>query len=1039
MPSTATRFPLDISTDHRPYVVPEVLGISCRGLLDSGSEISIIGGKNSELFTDKADMVSPTEVETIVTANGSKSTVSGHLSLPVTFKNQTRIIKFLVIPDVPFDFLYGIDFWKAFNIAPEVLSLLNTDNLDSLDDNSFEVMRVGRLHPFDSLSEEQKLQVTNIYQSFEEISSDVKGLGRTHLITHKIDTADAEPIKQRYYPMSPQKLRELNRQLDEMLALDVVEPSNSPWNNPVTMAPKANGELRFCLDSRKLNQVSKHDAYPLPYIRQILDQLSNCQFLSSIDLKSAFWQIPLEESSREKTAFTVPGRGLFQFKVMCFGLTSAPATQQRLMDKLFGPEFDGKVFIYLDDIIIISSSFSKHLDLLKRVRERLLSAGLTINLKKSSFFRKQLKYLGYVVDEEGLRTDPDKIRAIVEFPTPTSRKELKRFLGTASYYRRFIRNFSDIASPLNALTSTKRDAPPYEWSPAAETSFQALKTALTTAPVLACPDFSLPFIVHTDASEVGIGGMLTQVFDGEEHPVAYCSRSLSPAEKNYSATEREALAVVYTVEHYRPYLEGSTPFKIVTDHSSLRWFLNLKNPTGRLERWGCRLSPYNFVIEHRRGSENIVPDALSRSVPVNVITSDTTIADPWYQNIFNRCQRRPQTCPNFQIVDGKLYRYTKSKNPISDEFDWKEVVPAENREEVIRANHDPPTAGHFGIDKTYKRIRLRYYWPALYKDVTKYVSRCGVCKAYKHSNKPTIGLMGDPKVCRRPFQCISIDLVGPLPSSRLQNTFLLVIICCFTKYSLLFPIRRATGRVIAQRVEDHVFLVHGVPQKIICDNGPQFISQEVKSLFSKYNVPQVHYTPVYCPQVNTVERANRTVMTAISSLVGADHRNWDANIPKVQFAINTSVSDTTSYSPFLMVHGREAVLDGDVYGPYSHEESGDVLQVASTDQYVQGLAPLKDIFEKVRSKLKRAHERNAKYYNNKRRHADFAVGDYVWKRTYKLSSAPKHFSAKLAPKYQRCKILNKLSPLVYELEDDNGKNIGTWHVKDFKCLDVDSS
>lgn len=1018
----------DKADDLRPYLTLEIYGRSYRGLLDSGSEISIIGGDNYfKHFKTLASLYPSHNLSHIVTANGSSSSVSGYVLLPVTVGGTTHIVKFFVITCVTTPLLLGLDFWKAFDIAPDVLSLLNVTR-HSQPPGCIDLAEIRCLRAYDHLTSAQRRQATDIIRKFDSISSAKRGLGRTHLVTHRIDTGSAMPIKQRYYMMSPSRLTELNKQLDEMLRDDVVEPSCSPWNNPVTMALKSDGGLRFCLDSRKLNQLSKHDAYPLPYITHILDQLREARYLSSIDLKSAFWQVPLEESSKEKTAFTVPGRGLFHFKVMCFGLTSAPATQQRLMDLLFGPEFSGKIFIYLDDIIIVSSSFHEHLHLLDVVADKLSSANLSINFEKCCFFRKQLKYLGYVVDEQGLRTDPEKVKAIIDFPIPLCKKDVKRFLGTASYYRRFIKNFSTIAAPLNALTSTKKKAPPFEWSPAAERAFNSLKEALTSAPVLACPDFSQPFAVHCDASNYGIGGTLTQTLEGIEHPVAYFSRSLSPPERNYSATEREALAVVLVVEHFRPYLEGAAvPFRIITDHSSLKWFLNLKNPSGRLERWGCRLSPYNFVVEHRRGSENVVPDALSRSVPVSSVGVQSP--DEWYKNIFDRCKSNPSSCPNFQIIDDRLFRYSRTNNSLISNFEWKEVVPSEKVVSVLTENHSSPTAAHLGVYKTYNRIKLRYFWPKMYRDTVKFVLNCGVCKAYKVPNQSTPGFMGSPKVCTRPFQCISIDLVGPLPLSRLQNAHLLVVVCCFSKYCLLFPLRRATGRVVAQRLEDHVFLMHGIPQTVIADNGSQFVGAEIKSLFDRYKIPQVHYGPVYCPQVNTVERYNRTVITAISTLVGNDHRLWDVNLPKIQFAINTSVNESTGFSPFLLVHGREAVPSGSLYP--GHQTLTEI-EFADRQKFVDSLGPLKAIFTQVRDELRKAHEKNAKYYNKRRRDITYRVGDYVWKRSYRNSDGKKYFAAKLAPKYERCRIVGKLSPLVYELQDESGKSVGKWHIKDFK-------
>lgn len=1019
---------LKFAHDIRPHLVVNIYSEEYYGLLDSGSSLSILGGSAGDRFLHAgAQLHHSHDVPFISTANSSRAPVRGYVLLPVQFNSVTRVIKFYIIPEVSTPMIFGVDFWKSFNLAPEIFRGLPLVNKPV---SSFEVSEVRFLQAFDNLSSSQREVAEDIINKFEEISFESKGLGRTDLLTHKIDTGDTLPIKQRFYCMSPDRLKELNRQLDEMLEMGVVEPSSSAWNNPILFAPKPNNELRFCLDSRKLNAVSKGDAYPLPYISHILDQLRDARYLSSIDLKSAFWQIGLDPASREKTAFTVPGRGLFHFVRMCFGLKGAPATQQRLMDRIFGPEFQNKVFVYLDDIIIISSTFDEHIIFLKKVFERLKSANLTINLKKSCFFRKELKYLGYIVDERGLRTDPSKVQCIVDYPTPTNRKEVKMFLGTASYYRRFIKDFSSIAAPLNALTSTKKNAPPFKWSEAAEKAFTDLKSALVSSPVLSCPDFEKPFSVHCDASNYGIAGTLTQVSDdGVEHPIAYASRSLNKAERNYSVTEREALAVVYAVEHFRPYLEGDKPFKVVTDHSSLKWFFNLSNPTGRLARWGCRLSPYEFVIEHRKGKDNVVPDALSRTVPVLEIRR--VKGDPWYNRIVARCKQFPQSCPNFLIKEDKLFRFSKSNNTDSG-YDWKEVVPADARLDVLRSHHCSDLAPHFGVFKTYKRLALRYFWPNMYNDVVEFVKNCDICAAYKCSQEPTPGLMGDPKICTRPFETISIDLVGPLPRSRNGYTFILVVVCCFSKYCQIFPLRRAVGKNIVKHLEDDVFLKHGIPRTVVLDNGTQFTGSELQALFAKYSIPQVHFTPKYCPQVNTVERYNRTLVTALSICVRDDQRSWDTHLPKIQFAMNTTVNEVTRYSPYFLVHGREPIFCGSVYGSANTPLVS--FECSSRDVFAQRFNCLKGVFLKVEDAIKKAHHRSTTYYNKTRRRLEFQVGDVVWKKTFPLSDASKFFTAKLAPKFEKCRIISKLSPLVYELVDaSNGKPLGRWHVRNLKA------
>lgn len=1020
----------------RPYVYVDLHGKSFLGLLDSGAAVSILGNNAYQYFIDKGWVLHQSPPLTFEAAGGQILKSIGLIKIPITFQNQLHIMDIYVVPQIKNSLILGMDFWNLFGLFPKNLNYVvmrsesHVSNIDPTIDNN------AKLCDYDHLSEDQRTTADHIISQFRDISYEERGLGRTTLITHSIDTGDAAPIRQHYYRMPIEKQRMLVEQLDEMLKEDVVEPCESPWSSPVLLTPKKNGQLRFCLDSRKLNAITKKDAYSLPYIAEILDNLRDAKYLTSLDLSKSFWQILIKEEDRCKTSFYIPTRGTFQFKSMPFGLTNAPATQQRLVDKLFyGPEFEYKVFVFIDDIIIVSPTFEQHISLLVRVMEKLKLANLTINFEKSQFFRKQLKYLGYVVDSNGLHADPEKVEAIVNYPAPKNRKEVRRFLGTASWYRRFIPNFSTLASPLNQLTSQGKNAPPFLWSAQADAAFKSLKDCLVSTPVLSCPDYSKPFEVHTDASNVGIGAVLTQTLDGVERVIAYMSKSLSKQEQNYSATEREALAVLTAVEHWRCYLDNGNKIVVYTDHSALKWFLNLNNPTGRLARWGIRLSAFDCEIRHRRGSDNVVPDSLSR-IPIAALNttsnSDTlqTTSDPWFLNIFNGCQNSPSSFLDYNVVNNNLYRFKKSLNPLTKEFEWKKVVPREERSKIMQQSHSDPTAGHFGVFKTYRRISLEYYWPDMHRDVTYFVADCEVCKSYKHQNHTTLGTMGRPKDCCRPFQMISMDLVGPLPPSRKLNTFLFVITCCFSKYCLLFPIRRASAEVLTRILEDQVFLVHGIPSTVLMDNGKQFVSNTLKQLFIKYKVPNVLFTPKYTPQVNTVERYNKTIMTAVSSFVAdEDHRSWDANISKIQFAVNSSTNEVTGYTPSFLVYGRELISCGSHY--LDTDGINDFI-FSPRDEYAQNLGVLRKIFDKVQSRLVQSHARNSCNYNLRRKIADFEVGDYVWKRTYYQSDKGSNFAKKLAPKFIKCRIIAKKSPLVYVLEDMNGKNLGDWHIKDIK-------
>jgi transposase InsO family protein len=417
-------------------------------------------------------------------------------------------------------------------------------------------------------------------------------------------------------------------------------------------------------------------------------------------------------------------------------------------------------------------------------------------------------------------------------------------------------------------------------------------------------------------------------------------------------------------------------------------------------------------------------------MPVDAIAlrNDEPEPDEWYEKITNGCRTFPANYPNFCFKEGKLFRHCKNKYNLLREFDWKEVVRKSDRNRVMQENHCKSTAAHLGIFKTHRRLSLTYFWPGMYKDVVEFVKACDVCAAYKHSQKPTAGLMGQPKVCHRPWQVVSIDLVGPLPRSRSGFTFLFVVTCCFSKYTLLFPLRRATSAWVAKHFENHVILEHGVPETVIADNGVQFTGSEFKQLLKRYNVPNIFYSPRYTPQVNLVERYNKVVMTAVASYVKDNHRSWDEELQKIRFAINSAVNESTGFSPFFLVHAREPVINGSFYKDTDQSYS----EVIPREEYAGEFGCLQEIFQKVRVHLLQAHATNAKYYNLRRRSVKYSVGDIVWKRTFVQSDASKFKMSKLAPKYEKCRVKAVLSPLVYQLERMDGHPIGSWHVKDIK-------
>ena len=462
------------------------------------------------------------------------------------------------------------------------------------------------------LDGQQKVQVSNLLLKFAHcFEGGEYGLGKTDLVEHKIDTGDHNPIKIPPRRLGWSQRRALNEEVDKMLSKGVIEPSESPWSSPPVLVKKKDSTYRFCVDFRKVNGITRKDAYPLPNITDCLDSLSGAKWFCTLDLSSGYWQIGLKQQDRCKTAFTTP-RGHYQFKVMPFGVTNGPATLERLMELVLRGMDSNQTLCYMDDVIVCGLNFEDTLKSLTEVFSRFSAAGLRLKPSKCELFRTQVAFLGHVVNREGVCPDPRKIEVIQKWPAPINVSEVRSFVGFASYYRKYVSNFSEMAAPLHALT--RKDAK-FAWSPQCHQSFEALKKALTSAPVLALPREGCQVILDTDASETAIGGVLSQIIDGEERVIAYASKSLNTSQRKYCTTYKELLAIVKMSKIFRPYLYGQPNVIVRTDHKALVWLQTFKNAEGMLARWLAYLSEYDFTIEHRAGKKHSNADGCSR-IPV---------------------------------------------------------------------------------------------------------------------------------------------------------------------------------------------------------------------------------------------------------------------------------------------------------------------------------------------------------------------------------------------------------------------------------------
>ncbi|CAD6234146.1 GSCOCG00012365001-RA-CDS, partial [Cotesia congregata] len=798
------------------------------------------------------------------------------------------------------------------------------------------------------------------------------------------------------------------------------------------MVSKANNTWRFCVDYRPINKVTIPPAHPLPNMLRILSALHGAIWISTMDLKEAFHQMCMAPESIPLTAFSVEGRGQFEWLRMPYGLVGAPSTFQKAMDELkerfhqkliersLPMSWIDQVFAYLDDWIVISTTLDEHKNILSLVFEVFREANLLINPEKSKFCRPEVKFLGFIVNKDGLHPDPEKIAPVVNFPRPTNRKQLRSFLGLVNWYHRHLQDVAKAQGPLNKLTGVNSE---WKWGDQEEQSFQQLKQALVDARRLAIPQLGLLYYLYTDACDTGLGAFLVQkdLDTGKEYLIICLSRPLRGAKTRYTTTEKECLAVVWAVRKLRCYLEGA-PFTVVTDHASLKWLHSLRDPNGRLARWAIELLSHQITIEHRKRTENEGPDALSRMYedqdPVdwldvkkglgNTGCLQLQLAD-WYEKKLNYVRRNPENFPDWRIVDDRLnyHRPDPLKSIVRDDTAWKLVLKDSEVPEILKRNHEDPDAAHLGRDRMYKRIKVRYYWPGMWRDVDEFVEACEVCKRVKYKQTSSKA----PMQTRQPIQpwaVVAADITGPFTRSRRGHQYVLVIQDLYTRFIELHPLRRHTGATVVDAMK-RTFSLRGYPLFLITDNGREFVNDTLKEYL---RATGVKFTPlaVAHPQANPVERINRTLKPMIRAYIDKDQSRWDEHLGDFQLAYNSSYHAALKLSPYFLVHGQEPRLSGNL----TESELGDLD--LDQDEWKQRVSRLDELRHKIENKMQRESERQARYYNQDRSIPEVQVGDKVFYPNRKLSSKAQGYSASLGNKYLGPATISRVvSPLVVEL------------------------
>ena len=858
------------------------------------------------------------------------------------------------------------------------------------------------------LSEQQFQELQSaLLEASDVFAMDSSELGHTSLVQHSIDTGDHPPIKQHPYRTPMIRREQMAKMIDDMQKQGIIQPTSSPWASPVVLVPKKDGTTRFCVDYRRLNAVSRKDVYPLPRIEDILSTLGEANYFSTLDLASGYWQIEMEESSRPKTAFATH-QGLFEFTRMPFGLCNAPATFQRLMQVILAGLEWKCCFVYLDDILVASRTFEEHLAHLVEVFSRLRKAGLRLKPKKCAFLRDEVAYLGHIISQEGIRPDPAKVHKVRTFPVPTDVTTLRQFLGLASYYRKFIPGFAKVASPLHDLT---KKGSSFCWTSACDKAFQALKELMCDAPVLAYPRFGADatFVLETDASTLGLGAILSQSQpDGMVHPIAYASRSLQPAEKNYGITELETLGLVWAVKYFRPFILGY-PCLVFTDHAACLSLLGSPHPSGKLARWAMAIQEMDLTIKHRAGKRNGNADALSRvledstaemsSTVLTVLAQDDLTAatqsfSPEVQeqlrDIQQQQQRDPELLPLINYLrSGELPEEEKAARKIvmeSAKYDLMDgilyflypaaphrsciVVPKVLQMPLLEETHGGTFAGHFAERKTHDRLRRYYWWRGMRADVRRYCRGCLPCVTKKGGSKPPRPPL-HPIPVEGPFHRVGVDVLQ-LPLTRGGNRYVVVFADYLTKWVEAFAVPDQTADTIARLLVEKVVCVHGVPEQLLSDRGANFLSDLVASVCRLLGITKIN-TSGYHPQTDgLVEKFNSTLtsMIAKSATKGDD---WDERLPYLLFAYRVCAQESTKESPFYLMYGRDPRLPTEsALTPPSF-----ACMVDLEDYRTALVAHLSEAWQLAKDNIVKAQERQKVQYDRTSQETKFQVGDRV--------------------------------------------------------------
>lgn len=1020
------------------FIKAQLQGVSTEIMIDTGANISLIDNTEFDRINGLCKEQIPTlPVNNIVIVGATgklNKTIRKQTLIEVSSNGNSILMVFLVAKGLPFSALIGCDMLRrhsaVIDMGRGIVTLYHEqgewsseivgrkcathyrqtftlvqnreENIGTFDESlasSIEGLwneKIKEIEDFSihvGLTRNQREELIRIYNKNKRVFSDLPGKARNFIC--KLEFRDNISFNRKSYPIAQSLRGAVRKEIQRMLEQDIIEPSSSPYTSPIVAVKKKDGTVRLCLDAREINKSIINDRTSPGEIEEIMKRFDGVKYMSIWDAVCGYWQIELHPNSRPYVAFIIEGRN-YQFKRLPFGLVNSVAIFIKCMDGILGKEVLEYTTVYVDDLLITSSNWEEHCQRVETVLSKLAENNITLKLDKSKLITNKLQFLGFVLNEKGITTSPEKVEVIQNFPKPKNIRQLQSFLGVCNYYRKFQKNHSNLTSRFKHLLSTKNK---WRWTEEDDQTFKMIKDKFLESIMLHHPNFNRRFFINCDASNISLGAELYQEdSDGEHLVISFASRTLTNSERNYSVTEKELLSVVFACNKFRTYILGY-PTTVRSDHKSISFLQKCKLNHGRITRWILALQEYNISWEYVPGKQNTVADVLSR-VNVEGGTLDvekedigriynTLVTRQGLTDILNKVKEEQQNddkltkikqrlqsedpgiTPHYQLYNNLIFT-----TPNINGNHWKLYIPKSLEIPLIQNYHQ--LYGHMGPEKVVKALEEHVYIKGINKKVRLAVRTCKICQMVKVNNERKEGTIITVTTVRK-FEKVFLDICGPFPRSggRRHYRYIVIIWDHFTKYTKLYPISRASTQVIIKVVVEKYMIDVGTPESIVTDHGTQFKGKKWKNEMRNQGI-KTYKTSIYHPSSNPAERVLREVGRILRTYCHDEHKRWSEVLPEAETFLNLAYHDTLGVTPHQMM--------------FSSPPPREIIKLIKFPEELNENLDIARIYNRV---LHKAELRRKRQERTIRKPVSYKVGEKVLIKNRQLPSSSEGIAKKL--------------------------------------------